>query len=76
MEFGLDFTGADRLETIAMINDFLLRQMAEDRESVLILMRPRTSTMNLLEQVRLAVAIWRQMTANCSRSCSWASRNA
>src|SRR5258705_371533 len=37
MEFGLDVKGADRLEMVAIINDFLLRQMAEDRETVLII---------------------------------------
>ena len=35
MEFGLDVKGADRLEMVAIINDFLLRQMAEGRETVL-----------------------------------------
>src|ERR1700692_3854899 len=37
MEFGLDVKGCDRLETVAVINDFLLRQMASDRETVLII---------------------------------------
>src|SRR5271166_6507584 len=31
-EFGLNVAGADRLEMVATINDFLLNQMAEGRE--------------------------------------------
>lgn len=53
MEFGLDVKGADRLETIAIINDFLIRQMAEGRETVLIVDDAQTLTNDLLEQVRL-----------------------
>ncbi len=53
MEFGLDVNGADRLETIAIINDFLIRQMAEGRETVLIVDDAQTLTNDLLEQVRL-----------------------
>src|SRR5579863_3245073 len=52
-EFGLDVGGADRLEMIAIINDFLLRQMAEGRECVLIVDEAQTLTNDLLEQVRL-----------------------
>jgi general secretion pathway protein A len=52
-EFGLDVTGADRLEMIAIINDFLLRQMAEGRECVLVVDEAQTLDNNLLEQVRL-----------------------
>lgn len=53
MEFGLDVRGCDRLETVAIINDFLLRQMSEDRESVLIIDEAQDLTNDLLEQVRL-----------------------
>jgi general secretion pathway protein A len=53
VEFGLDVTGADRLEMIAVINDFLLRQMAEGRECVLIVDEAQTLNNDLLEQVRL-----------------------
>src|SRR5687767_14630072 len=37
MEFGIDVKGLDRLETIAEINVFLLNQMAEGKEAVLII---------------------------------------
>jgi general secretion pathway protein A len=53
MEFGLDVRGVDRLEAIVIINDFLLRQMAEGRESVLIIDDAQAMTNELLEQVRL-----------------------
>jgi general secretion pathway protein A len=53
MEFGLDVKGLDRLETVAMINDFLLRQMAEERETVLIIDEAQDLSNELLEQVRL-----------------------
>jgi general secretion pathway protein A len=53
MEFGLEVTHSDRLETIAIINDFLLRQMAEGRESVLIIDESQNLDNSLLEQVRL-----------------------
>ncbi len=53
MEFGLDVKGCDRLETVAIINDFLLKQMAEGRESVLIIDEAQDLSDDLLEQVRL-----------------------
>ena len=53
MEFGLEVRGMDRLETVAVINDFLLRQMADNRESVLIIDEAQDLTNELLEQVRL-----------------------
>src|ERR1700722_9527193 len=37
MEFGLQVRGLDRLEIVAVINDFLLRQMSEGRDTVLII---------------------------------------
>ena len=53
MEFSLDVKNADRVEMVAIINDFLIRQMAEGRESVLIVDDAQTLTNELLEQVRL-----------------------
>ncbi len=53
MEFGLEAQGLDRLEIMAVINDFLLRQMADNRESVLIVDEAQNLTNDLLEQVRL-----------------------
>ncbi len=53
MEFGLDVKGCDRLETVAVINDFLLRQMTQDRETVLIIDEAQDMSNELLEQVRL-----------------------
>jgi general secretion pathway protein A len=52
-EFGLDVRGLDRLETIEEINIFLLRQVDEGRESVLIIDEAQNLTNELLEQVRL-----------------------
>lgn len=53
MEFGLVVRGMDRLEIVAVINDFLLRQMADGRETVLIIDEAQDLTDELLEQVRL-----------------------
>src|SRR6201995_5317431 len=53
MEFMLDVRGMDRLETVAVINDFLLRQMAADRETVLIIDEAQDLTAALLQQVRI-----------------------
>jgi general secretion pathway protein A len=53
MEFGLEPKGLDRLETIAMINSFLIEQMAKGRETVLIIDDAQVLTNELLEQVRL-----------------------
>lgn len=53
MEFGLDVRGSDHLEVIALINDFLLRQLTEGRETVLIIDEAQNLTNELLEQVRL-----------------------
>ena len=53
LEFGLDVRGLDRLETIEEINVFLLRQVEEGRESVLIIDEAQNLTNELLEQVRL-----------------------
>jgi general secretion pathway protein A len=53
MEFGINVKGLDRLETIAEINVFLLNQMAEGKEAVLIIDEAQDLTNDLLEQVRL-----------------------
>ncbi len=52
-EFGLDVKGKDRLETIASISDFLLKQTLAGKESVLIIDEAQNLTEDLLEQVRL-----------------------
>ena len=53
VEFGLDVRGLDRLETLEEINLFLLRQIEEGREAVLIIDEAQNLTNELLEQVRL-----------------------
>jgi general secretion pathway protein A len=53
MEFGLEVKGMDRLEATLAINGFLVRQMAEGRETVLIIDEAQDLTDQLLEQVRL-----------------------
>lgn len=52
-EFGLDVKGRDRMETMAIINDFLLRQVLAGKETVLIIDEAQNLTEDLLEQVRL-----------------------
>ncbi len=52
-EFGLNIKGCDRLETIAAISEFLLQQIANGRETVLIIDEAQNLTEDLLEQVRL-----------------------
>ena len=53
MEFGLNVKNLDLLETVAEINYFLLRQLEQGRESVLIIDEAQNLTGELLEQVRL-----------------------
>ena len=53
LEFGLDVRDLDRLETLEQINLFLLRQVDEGRETVLIVDEAQNLTNELLEQVRL-----------------------
>jgi len=53
MEFGLKVYGLDRLETVAVLNEFLLRQMEQDKVAVLIIDEAQNLTNELLEQVRL-----------------------
>ena len=53
MEFGLDVRSLDRLETVAALNQFLLKQVEQHKESVLIIDEAQDLTNELLEQVRL-----------------------
>ena len=53
LEFGLPVHGLDRLDTLAVINQFLLHQVEEGKESVLIIDEAQDLTEELLEQVRL-----------------------
>ena len=53
MEFGLHVKGLDRLETVALINQFLLDQAHQGRECLLIIDEAQDLTDDLLEQVRL-----------------------
>lgn len=53
MEFGLQVEGRDRLETVAILNKFLLDQVHRDRDVVLIIDEAQDLTNDLLEQVRL-----------------------
>ncbi len=53
IEFGLDVRGMDRLDTIAKINDFLLWNVEQGKDTVLIIDEAQNLTEELLEQVRL-----------------------
>jgi len=53
IDFGLIVEGMDRLETVAVINEFLLWQASNGRDSVLIIDEAQNLTDDLLEQVRL-----------------------
>ena len=53
MEFGLNVSGMDRLETVAEINRFLLAEAEAGRDAVLIIDEAQDLTNELLEQVRL-----------------------
>jgi general secretion pathway protein A len=52
-EFGLNVRGCDRLDTVAAISEFLVRQVELHRETVLIIDEAQDLTEDLLEQVRL-----------------------
>lgn len=52
-EFGLPVLGLDRLDTVAVINQFLLQQVEAGKETVLIIDEAQDLTDELLEQVRL-----------------------
>jgi len=53
IEFGLGVHGLDRLETLAVLNEFLLQQAEGGREAVLLIDEAQDLTDELLEQVRL-----------------------
>jgi general secretion pathway protein A len=52
-EFGLDVRGLDRLDTVASINNFLLWNVEQGKDAVLIIDEAQNLTEELLEQVRL-----------------------
>ena len=52
-EFGLDVRGMDRLDTLATINNFLLWNAEQGKDTVLIIDEAQDLTDELLEQVRL-----------------------
>jgi general secretion pathway protein A len=52
-EFGLSIQGCDRLDTVAAISEFLVKQTERGRESVLIIDEAQNLTEDLLEQIRL-----------------------
>ena len=52
-EFGLEVRGLDRLDAVAAINTFLVHQVEQGRETVLIVDEAQDLTEELLEQVRL-----------------------
>ena len=52
-EFGLPVGGLDRLDTLGVINQFLLQQIERGKETVLIIDEAQDLTDDLLEQVRL-----------------------
>lgn len=53
LEYGLPVNGLDRLNTLGVINQFLLQQAARSRDTVLIIDEAQDLTDDLLEQVRL-----------------------
>lgn len=53
MEFGLKVKGMDRLETVEVLNEFLLQQVAQNKIAVLIIDEAQDLNHELLEQVRL-----------------------
>jgi general secretion pathway protein A len=53
MEFGIEAKGMDRLETLAAINEFLLKQVDLKKDCVLIIDEAQNLPNELLEQVRL-----------------------
>src|SRR5207237_3875289 len=53
IEYGLPCNGLDRLDTLAVINQFLLQQVERGQDTVLIVDEAQDLTDELLEQVRL-----------------------
>ncbi|HEY1663483.1 MAG TPA: AAA family ATPase [Verrucomicrobiae bacterium] len=52
-EFGLNVKSLDRLDTVAAISEFLIKQVEAGRETILIIDEAQNLTEDLLEQVRL-----------------------
>ena len=52
-EYGLPVSGLDKLTTLAVINNFLLHQVEQGKDTVLIIDEAQDLTDELLEQVRL-----------------------
>ena len=52
-EFGLDVRGLDQTEALAELNSFLLLQVSQGRDSVLIIDESQNLSKELLEQVRM-----------------------
>lgn len=52
-EYGLPVSGLDKLTTLAVINNFLLHQVEQGRDTVLLIDEAQDLTDELLEQVRL-----------------------
>ena len=53
VEYGLPVNGLDRLDILAVINEFLLQQVERGKDTVLIIDEAQDLTDELLEQVRL-----------------------
>ena len=53
MEYGLPVNGLDRLNTLAVLNQFLLQQVERGQDTVLIIDEAQDMTDEMLEQVRL-----------------------
>jgi general secretion pathway protein A len=53
MEFGLNVDGLDRLQTLSALNLFLLKQVDQQKDAVLIIDEAQDLSDELLEQVRL-----------------------
>ena len=53
MEFGLEVRGLDRLDTVSAINQFLLHEVDQGRDAVLIIDEAQNLSPALLEQIRL-----------------------
>ncbi|MGC8887088.1 MAG: ExeA family protein [Verrucomicrobiia bacterium] len=53
MEFGLNVKNMDKLETLSAINEYLLEQAEQRKESILIIDEAQDLTNDLLEQIRL-----------------------
>lgn len=52
-DFGLDVTGKDKITMLRELNDFLIEEYANNRQSILIIDEAQNLTPDLLEEVRL-----------------------